>query len=91
MYKDLKLQETAIKHHLESYGFYFNERKRKLEFFRKLSDNIGVTFIAYIPEIDNSRYINYKVTNLNTGSPYAPFYNRKYSCRRSRKTVDGRD
>ncbi len=79
MYKDLELRETVTKHDLVNYGFYFNEGRRKFEFFRKLSDNIGVTFIAYIPENDNGRYINYKVMNLNTGSPYAPFYNRRYS------------
>lgn len=80
MYKDLELQETVTKHDLVSYGFCFNERKRRFEFFRKLTDNIGVTFTVYIPENDNGRYINYKVTNLNTESPYAPFYSRKYSC-----------
>ena len=80
MYKDLELQETVTKHDLVSYGFYFNERKRKFEFFRKLFDNVGVIFTVYIQENDSSRFINYKVKNLNTGSPYAPFYSRKYSC-----------
>lgn len=62
-----------------SYGFSFNERKRKFELFKKLTDNIGAAFIVYLPEDENGKFINYKVTNLNTGNPYAPFYNRSYS------------
>lgn len=81
MYRELELQEIVTKDDLISYGFCFNERKRKFELFKKLSDSIGVSFIVYLPEDENGKFINYKVTNLNTGSPYAPFYNRKYSCR----------
>lgn len=79
MYRELELQETVTENDLISYGFSFNERKRKFELFKKLTDNIGAAFIAYLPEDENGKFINYKVTNLNTGNPYAPFYNRRYS------------
>lgn len=81
MYRELELQEAVTENDLISYGFCFNERKRKFELFKKLLDNIEATFLVYLPEDENGKFINYKVTNLNTGSPYAPFYNRKYSCR----------
>ncbi len=87
MYRELELQEIVTENDLISYGFSFNERKRKFELFKKLMDNIGATFIVYLPEDENGKFINYKVTNLNTGNPYAPFYNRRYSCRN--KVADG--
>lgn len=77
MYKDLELQESVTKQDLRKYGFCFT--KGKYEFFKKLCDNIGVTFIVNISDNNGDKFINYKITNLNTGNPYTPCYSMEYS------------
>lgn len=78
MYRSLELTDEITKQTLRKYGFRFNGMN--YEFFKKLGNNISITFIANVADNnDDNSFINYKVTDMNTDNPYAPYYTDKYS------------
>lgn len=78
MYREIHLKKNVTIKDLKDYGFKFNGVY--YVYHKGYKNRTTLTVIANVSTIDKDEtFINYKVSNMNTDLPYAPYYSRRYS------------